>query len=230
MPSFIFLSEAEIAQENNDSPEEVTLAEKLVAQRAEILRSHEEKESNKAVISASAMALGGSEELAPDNTETKGKVKRGSAKAKASPSKGKKVAGKSRRSKLKEETAEAEIGTPALDSEDGYDTVSQRKFGFHILPQPSSRSLHTVATAPIINQYPQHQYQLPHPLPIEPQVTVRHSNSSVVAESSVADPPHPHLFSPYRKSPSKRMQDKSHRPSSRLHPVAPRSMLQRKFK
>lgn len=231
MPNFIFLSEAETAQENNDPPGEVTLAGKLILQRAEILRSQEEKESNKAVITASAMTLGGSEEVVPDNTETKVKVKRGSAKAKASPSKGKKAAGKSRRSKL-EETAEAAIGTPALESEDGYDMVPQRKFWFsHSVAAEFNIFEHTDATAyPMTNQYPQHQYPRPPPLPIEPQITVRHSTSSVVAESTVADPPHPHLFSPYRKSPSKQIRDKPHRAPSRLHPVAPRSMLQRKLK
>ena len=132
LPNFVFLSEAEAAQENNDPPEEVALAGKLVAHRADILRSHEEKESNKAVITASAMTLGGSEEV-PDNAETKAKAKRAFAKAKASPSKGKKAAGKSRRSKLKEEIVEGEMGTPALESEDGYDTVPQRQFDFHIL-------------------------------------------------------------------------------------------------
>jgi Ino eighty subunit 1 len=135
MPSFVFLSEAEAAQENNDPLEEITLAGKLVAQRAEILRSHEEKESNKALITASAMTLGGDEEVVPDNTETKMKGRRGSAKAKASNSKVKKAAGKSRRSKLKEEIAEGEMGTPAPESEGGNDAVPQRRFGFYVWPR-----------------------------------------------------------------------------------------------
>lgn len=127
---FVFLSEAETAQENKDPPEELTKAAKLVAQRNEILRSHEEKESNKALISAGAMSLGGDEEAVPDSSESKVKGKRGPAKAKTSPSKLKKAPGKSRRSKLKEETTDKEIHTPAPESEDGYDAVPRRESSF----------------------------------------------------------------------------------------------------
>jgi Ino eighty subunit 1 len=234
MPSLVFLSETETAQENNDPPEEIALAGKLVAQRAEILRSHEEKESNKALITASAMSLGGDEEVVHDNTETKMKGRRGSAKSKASTSKVKKAAGKSRRSKLKEETgtAEGELCTPAPESDDGYDAVPQRKFGFHLLPQLEFKTFDsTVTTAhPMTNQYP-HQYQRHPPPPMESHVIIRHSHrnpSSTAAEPPGVEPPR-HRFSPYRKSSSKQTRDRSHRPSSRLHPVAPRSMLQREL-
>lgn len=208
MPSFVFLSEEGAAQENNDPPEEITLGGKLVAQRAEILKSHEEKESNKALITASAVALGGDEEVVPDGTERKMKGRRGVAKAKPSTSKVKKTAGKSRRSKLKEEAAEGEICTPAPESENGHD-----------VPQLAT-------THPITNQYPHHQYQR-QPLPtMETHVTIHRNSSSLAAGPSGVDPPHRHRFSPYSKSSSKQMHDRPQRSLSRLHSVAPRSMLQ----
>jgi hypothetical protein len=127
-PGFTFLSEAEAAQENNDPPEETTLAAKLVAQRAEILKSHEEKESNKALITASAMSMGGDEDGAPGNPEYKVKGRRGAGKAKASASGVKNATARSRPSQLKGKASE---GILAPENEDGYDAVP-RKFGFHL--------------------------------------------------------------------------------------------------
>lgn len=229
MPSFVFLSEEGAAQENNDPPEEITLGGKLVAQRAEILKSHEEKESNKALITASAVALGGDEEVVPDGTERKMKGRRGVAKAKPSTSKVKKTAGKSRRSKLKEEAAEGEICTPAPESENGHD-VPQRKYIHFRLQLEFKIFESTVATThPITNQYPHHQYQR-QPLPtMETHVTIHRNSSSLAAGPSGVDPPHRHRFSPYSKSSSKQMHDRPQRSLSRLHSVAPRSMLQRKL-
>jgi hypothetical protein len=127
-PTFTFLSEAEIAQENNDPPEEATLAGKLVAQRAEILKSHEEKESNKALITASAMTLGGDEDGALANSESKTKGRRGAAKAKMGASGIKNATARSRHPQPKGKGVEG-ITTP--EGVVGYDAVSC-KSGFHI--------------------------------------------------------------------------------------------------
>jgi len=136
MPSFVFLSQVETRLENNDPPEEIALADKLVAQRAEILRSHGEKESNKALITASAMTLEGDEEV-PGNTETKKKGRRGSTKAKASTSIVKKATGKACLPQLKGK--DTEICAPAPESEDGYDEAPQCKFGLPFWTQLDSQ-------------------------------------------------------------------------------------------
>lgn len=134
-PIFVFLSKAEVAQENVDPAEEKLLAEKLVAQRAEKLRIQGAKESNKdkgpSKLSVAGSTAGDEEDEIVE--EAQPKVKRSSRKSKASLIKEKKAAAdKARRSKAKEPILElVSSPVPLPRSDDDYDRyISQSEFRF----------------------------------------------------------------------------------------------------
>ncbi|KAG5648132.1 hypothetical protein DXG03_006086 [Asterophora parasitica] len=120
-PTFVFLSNTEIAQENVDPEDEKELAEKLVTQRAEILRTQGAKEMMKQSKASAGSVIGGEEEEPIQNSEeVKVKGKRGAGKAKSSTAKEKKAASAAlRRARMKEEKAkEPETLTPHENDDD----------------------------------------------------------------------------------------------------------------
>ncbi|RDB28397.1 Ino eighty subunit 1 [Hypsizygus marmoreus] len=213
-PTFIFLSEAEVAQENVDPEGEKVLAEKLVAQRADILRSHGARNSSsKAAHGKPSDSIVGDDEEEPSpNIEVKQKGKRSAKpKALATPAsgKGKKaVSAALRRLRLKEEKArerEETASAPAPESDDGYDSPAPTSAGF---------TQH--------NQYPQNQYRYQPQSQHEPQPL--HRRMSTPELSSVHRNRHHYQYSPYLRSPPhfSKSQYMSHRQMS----VPRRSMLQ----
>ncbi|GLB36350.1 putative ino80 chromatin remodeling complex [Lyophyllum shimeji] len=217
-PTFTFLSDAEMAQENADPEEEKALAEKLVAQRLEIVRSHGAKETVKQTKSSAAgSVIDDDEEASVQNTEeVKSKGKRGAGKTKSSAgAKGKKAIAKElgRRRSKDEKAAEREISTPpvALESDGEYDILSSR------------------STAPVTqSRYPHHQYRYQTQSRSGPNHNLHRYLSSATPEPPSARRFH-HRYSPYPESPRAADQSKHHRTSHRprhVPPAAPRSMLQ----
>ncbi|KAF8078411.1 hypothetical protein FPV67DRAFT_1465168 [Lyophyllum atratum] len=221
-PTLVFLSDSEANKENVDPDEEKTLAEKLVAQRADILKSHGAKETVKQSKTSAAGSVMGDEDddSIQKSEETKPKGKRGAAdKAKTSATaKQKKAASAAlRRLRLKEAKArEREISTPpaAPESDDEYDLLASR-------PAPPITQ----------NQYPQHQYRYQPQVQTEPHHQLHRRMSSATPE-----PPgpyrhhHRHRYSPYPQSPTvvaapPFKKHDSYR-SRHVPPTPPRSMLQ----
>lgn len=242
-PTFVFLSEAEVAQENVDPEEEKILAEKLVAQRADKLRIQGAKESNKdkgpSKLSVAGSVAGDEEdEVVASIEETKPKGKRGSRKIKASliTKERKAAADKPRRSRLKDPIHEREPHSPvpAPQSDDEYDQYpSQSEYGLRCLNSSQSLNTYSDVVSSTRNQYPQRQHQY------QPQLEP-HSNSQLPYRTISSRTPEPasihrshrHRYSPYMRSPVtydahyKYPQHKSRRP--RPPPAPLRSMLQRK--
>ncbi|KAF9457100.1 hypothetical protein BDZ94DRAFT_1326526 [Collybia nuda] len=211
-PTFIFLSETEVAQENVDPEDEKTLAEKLVAQRAEKLRIQGTKESNKDKSLSKPLVVGSvvgdEEDRAIANTEeNKPKGKRGTAKAKASlvVKEKKATTEKPPRSRLIETLHET--GFPLFRSDDEYDVYSSQR-----------------VVGGARNQYPRRQPQHQD----EPQADLRspyHKISAITPESPSIHHSKRHRYSPYVRSPT--IYDKYLNKSYRPRPPAPsRSMLQ----
>lgn len=129
-PTFVFLSDAEVEQENVDPEEEKDLATKLVAQRAEILRTQGAKEATKASGKTSgAGSVMGDDDEEPVSIpeEAKPKAKRGAVNPRNSATaKEKKAAAAAlRRLRLKEAKAKERqqlLAVPVVESDEEYDT------------------------------------------------------------------------------------------------------------
>ncbi|KAF5377568.1 hypothetical protein D9615_005225 [Tricholomella constricta] len=217
-PTFMFISDAEIAQENVDPEDEKALAEKLVTQRAEILRTQGAKETVKqSKASTTGSTIGDDEEESiHKNEEAKPKGRRGAGKAKSTTAKEKKAASAAqRRLRLKEEKAkEGEIFPPpvAHESDDESEFLASR-------PPPAAQ-----------NQYPQHQYQYQPQLQFESHLQQNHRMSSATPEPSGPHRYDRHRYSPYPSSPvgaarSFKQHHRTYRPQHISH-APPRSMLQ----
>jgi len=130
-PTFIFLSESEVAQENVDPDDEKILGEKLVLQRTDILKAQGAKESHKIQErpSAAGSIIGDDDDEFihdMDEANLKGKHPSGKSKSSASAKEKKAAASALRRLRLKEakkaKEREAQRAAPALESEeDGHE-------------------------------------------------------------------------------------------------------------
>ncbi|KAG5639376.1 hypothetical protein H0H81_003520 [Sphagnurus paluster] len=117
-PTFMYLSDSEIGQENVDPENEKVLGQKLVAQRAEILKTQGAKETVKQGKPLDGIVIGDEEDESPISG-AKPKVKRaapGKAKSTTKEAKEKKAASAAlRRSRLKEK-AKGQESPPQLIS------------------------------------------------------------------------------------------------------------------
>ncbi|KAG6831266.1 hypothetical protein H0H92_011776 [Tricholoma furcatifolium] len=175
IPTFIFLSDTEISQENNDPEEEKTLAEKLIAQRLQILKTQGEKESarqNKNLNAGNgSVVLDGDADTVSNREDTQSKPKRV---GKASGTKDKKGTS---RSKPKEKTGKEDV-----------------------ISSPMREDFDLVVSTHVKNQYPQPksrlQSQLLSELHNQPRRSVSPDSKNSIQHR------HRRRYSPYPQSPN----------------------------
>ncbi|KAG6842491.1 hypothetical protein C0991_000017 [Blastosporella zonata] len=212
LPTFTFLSDTEIIQENVDPDEEKALAEKLVAQRLEIVKTQGAKELAKQNKGSSATKDAEVDFVAksPDDASLKGK--RPPGKAQTAAAKDKKVlSAVVRDRKLKEANGKDRetISSPNVhETDDEYDFLD---------------SISAAASAAARNQYPQSKYHY------QPQLQFEsHRHGTPEARVSVRHHPR-HRYSPYLLSPKISQASSKHQVRYRQRsstPPPPRSMLE----
>ncbi|KAG6911809.1 hypothetical protein DXG01_000056 [Tephrocybe rancida] len=157
LPTFIFLSDIEIIEENMDPDEEKVLAEKLVVQRLEILKTQGAKESARQNKTTSTSATRDMEiDSVTDREVVKPKAKQTPAKAPAAVNKGKKassgMAGSIKPKKEVKGRGREIISSPIVhETDDEYDFMES-----------------SVTSGNAKNQYPQLKYRYQPQLQFEP--------------------------------------------------------------
>lgn len=231
------MTSPEIAVENVDPQEEQLLAEQLISQRNQILRTQSVKDNNKtsSKASVSGSVVGDDEDLGIfSGEEVKGKGKRGSTRSSEKPkrtlssaAKEKKAAAdKARRERLKQKSKDPDsfVAAPESGLSDGdMDAPINSK---HDIPR---RKRTSQIVMPLQNQYP----QLPRVEPPQ-QVFASHNISQPYSHFGLS--PSPELsprprrdrYSPYTRSPVIGPKDSRPRSHHILRvPIPSRTLLQR---
>ncbi|KAH0590497.1 hypothetical protein H2248_000644 [Termitomyces sp. 'cryptogamus'] len=208
IPIIVHLSDTEMTQENVDSEEEKILAEKLVTQRLDILKTQGAKELSKHSKMSNLRINGvgdGDKESAPTREGVKLKIKRSVVKQ-AIGTKERETSSAVRNSKFREEN-DRDLSLPVPDTDEEYSLIDPGR----------------AKNQPPQNKHPHHpQSQL------RSHIQSRHISSETEARETTRHHHRPR-YSPYQSSPSSfhvvPAQDRHTRYGQRLS-TPPRSMLE----